>query len=61
MEFIKNISSQLFFLRFYLFTFKEGKEGEREGEKYQCVVVSSTPPTGDPACFLGMCPTWESN
>ena len=31
MEFIQNISSQLFFLRFYLFTFKEGKEGEREG------------------------------
>ena len=35
-----------FFLRFYLFIFREmGKEGE-EGEKHQCVVASHTPPLG---------------
>ena len=31
----------LFFKRFYLFIFRErGREGEREEEKYQCVVAS---------------------
>ena len=33
-----------FFLRFYLFIFREkGKEGERQGEKHQCVVASRVP------------------
>ena len=46
-----------FFLRFYLFIFRErGREGEREGEKHQCVVASRTPPTGDLALDPGMCP-----
>ena len=32
---------------FYLFIFRErGREGEREGEKHQCVVASRTTPTG---------------
>ena len=45
-----------------LFIFRErGKEGEREGEKHQCVVASCVPPTGDLACNPGMCPDWESN
>ena len=45
-----------------LFIFREkGREGEREGEKHECVVVSHTPPTGDLACNLGMCPVWELN
>ena len=45
-----------------LFNFRErGKEGEREGEKQQCVVTSHTPPTGNLACNPGMCPDWESN
>ena len=36
------------FLRFYLFIFREkGREGEREGEKHQCVVASHAAPTGD--------------
>ena len=44
------------FKRFYLFIFKErGREGEREGEKHQCVVASRTPPTGDLAHNPGMC------
>ena len=36
-------------------------EGEREGEKHQCVVASHMPTTGDLACNPGMCPDWESN
>ena len=39
--------SSLFFKGFYLFIFRErGREGEREGEKHQCVVASPVPPTG---------------
>ena len=46
----------------FLFVFRErGREGEREGEKHQCVVVSRMPPTGDLARNPGMCPDWESN
>ena len=52
----------MFFLRFYLSIFTErGREGEREGEKYQCVVASHVPPTGDLAHNPGMWPHWESN
>ena len=41
-------SNLFFFLRFYLFIFRErGREGEREEEKHQCVVASCTPPTGE--------------
>ena len=54
--------SYFIFLRFYLFIFRErGKKGEREGEKYQCVVASCVPPTGDMVCNPGMCPDWKSN
>ena len=35
-------------LRFYLFIFRERrKEGEREGEKHQCMVASRVAPSGD--------------
>ena len=48
--------------RFYVFIFRErGEEGEREGEKHQCVVVSHAPPTGDLARNPGMRPDWKSN
>ena len=51
-----------FFLRLYLFIFRErGKEGEREGEKHQCVVPSCMSIFGGLACNPGMCPDWESN
>ena len=40
---------------------ERGREGEREGEKHQCVVASHAPPTGDLALNPGMCPSWESN
>ena len=51
------------FLRFYLLLiFRErGREGERGGEKHQCVVASRVPCTEDLACNPGMCPDWESN
>ena len=50
------------FLRFYLFIFRErGREGEREGEKHQCVVASHVVPTGDLAHTPVMCPDWESD
>ena len=39
----------------------EGREGERKGEKHQCVVASCVPPSGDLAHNPGMCPYWESN
>ena len=41
----------------YLFIFRQrGREGERQAEKHQCVVVSSAPPPGDLAHNPGMCP-----
>ena len=45
----------------YLFIFRERREGEREGEKHQCMGASHMPPTGDLAHNPGMCPDWESN
>ena len=42
------------------FIFRErGKEGERKGEKYQCVVASCAPPTGNLAYNPGMFPDRE--
>ena len=37
-----------------------GREGEREGQKNECVVASHSCP-GDLARNSGMCPDWESN
>ena len=52
----------IFFNFIYLFIFRErGREGEREGEKHQCVVASRALPTGGLAHNPGMCPDWESN
>ena len=43
----KKQNSFFFFKDFYLFIFREkGREGERDGEKYQCVVASHAPPLG---------------
>ena len=45
-----------------LFIFrKHRREGQREGEKHQCVVASGTPPTWDLAHNQGMCSDWEWN
>ena len=49
-------------LKNILFLFRErGREGEREGEKHQCVVASHMAPTGDLGCNPGLCPDWELN
>ena len=44
----------------YLFL-ERGGEGEREGEKHQCVVASRAPPAGNMTRNPGLCPDWESN
>ena len=51
-----------FFLKI-LFIFLERRgEGEREGEKHQCVVASHISPLGTWTTHNpGMCPDWESN
>ena len=49
-----------FFIYFY-FQRERGREGERDGEKHQCVVASHMHPTGDLAHNSGMCPEWQSN
>ena len=41
---------------------QRGREGEREGEKHQCVLASHVPPaTGVLARNPGLCPDWEWN
>ena len=39
-------SPQKYFKDFICLIFREGEEGEREGEKHQCVVASRAPPKG---------------
>ena len=55
-------SPYFFFFSFiYLFIFRQRRrEGERKGEKHQCVFASCTFPTGDLARNPGVCPDWES-
>ena len=46
---------------------ESGREGQREGEKHQCVrekhqlAACCILPTSDLACNQGMRPDWESN
>ena len=50
------------FLKDFIYLFLERGEGkERKREKYQCVVASHLPPTGDLAQNSGMWPDWEPN
>ena len=51
----------IFFKDFIYLFLERGREGEKEGEKYQCVVASRAPPTGDLAHNPGMCPDSELN
>ena len=44
----------------YLFR-ERRREGERGGEKHQCVVAPHMSPTGGLAHNPGMCPGWELN
>ena len=50
-----------FFKILFIYSLERGREGEREGEKYQCVVASCAPLIGDLACNPGMCPDWGFN
>ena len=63
MDITKLISIKLYCISFFkIFIFREkGREGEREGEKHQCVVASHVALTGNLARNLGICPDWESN
>ena len=41
------VTTIFYFLKHFIYLFLErGRKGEREGVKHQCVVASSTPPTG---------------
>ena len=51
----------LYFLDFIYLFLERGREGEREGEKHQCVVAALAPPTGDLAFNPGVCLDWELN
>ena len=51
----------LFFFFKILFFREKGREGEKEGEKYQYMVASHASPPGDLAHNPGMCPDWELN
>ena len=62
-SFIVFILFYFYFLKdfiYFIFT-QRGREGEKEGEKHQCVVASHVPHTGDLACNPGMCSEWELN
>ena len=50
-----------FFKILFLYFRQKGREGEREGEKHQCVVASCPPPMEDLVHNPGMCPNWELN
>ena len=50
-----------FFKDFIHLFLESGREGERKGEKHQCVVAFRTPPTRDLVSNPGMCLDWESN
>ena len=49
-----------YFILFFIFR-ERGREGERQGEKHQCVFASCMPPTRDLGRNPGICPDWELN
>ena len=54
--------SFIYLFKDFIYLFLErGREGEREREKYQCVVASHMPLAGDLSSNLGMYPDWELN
>ena len=57
----KEIVNFFWFFFKILFIYFQRKGGKKEGEKYQCLVASRTPPAEDLVCNPGMCPDWESN
>ena len=59
--YVQMFSFSFFFKILFIYFRQRGREGEREGEKHQCVVASSMPLIGDLAHNPGVCPDWESN
>ena len=56
------IFSMIFLKKIFYFIFRQrGMEGEREGEKHQCVVAYCVPPTRDLTHNPGTCLDWELN
>ena len=54
------VDVSLFFKKILKIYFqRRRREGEREGEKKQCVVAFCVSGTRDLACNPGMCPDWE--
>ena len=47
-----------YFIHLFIFRGRR-REGEKEGEKHQCVGASHAPLSGDLACNPNMCPVWE--
>ena len=57
-----NIKLCSFLKKDFIYLLSEsGREGERKGEKHQCVVASCAPPAGDLPCNPGICPDWGLN
>ena len=59
--FMQNNCTFLFFKILFIYFLERRREGEREGNKHQCVVASHAPPTADLAHNSGICPDWELN
>ena len=56
-----SLLSLFFFFKDFIYFRQRGREGERTGEKHQCVVAFGVPPNEDLARNPGLCPDWESN
>ena len=48
--------TKVWFEILYIYFIERGREGEKEGERHQCVVASSRAPVEDLAHNPGMCP-----
>ena len=53
--------SFFFFFLDFIYFYIEGKDGEIEGQKHQCVFSTNEAPTGDLSRNPGMCLDWELN
>ena len=62
-SFIVFILFYFYFLKYFIYFIftQRGREGEKEGEKHQCLAASRAPPTGDLVCNPSMCPDLKSN
>ena len=57
-----SISASFYFIQILFIYFRQrGREGEKEGEKHQCVVASHVPPTGDLTWLTAQASTLTGN